>query len=159
MHYVTSMSITKGLSTLQIQSLLQNNKFFCGVFACDNIPQFVHRPCAIIVNTDGAAEAGEHWVTIILKLGHKALYFDPFGFPPLIPEIQEYLTTHASNGFKYNSLTLQHPNSQACGYYCIAFVHFWAKRWTLAMFCSYFSGRMGRDLVANDRKLFALFET
>lgn len=151
------MSTIKGLATSEIAAMLQGNKFFAGVYPCDRIPEFDRRPFAVVVNTDPSAESGEHWVVLILKTNEKGLYFDSFGFPPLIPQLQQYLTAHAPNGFKYNSITLQHPNSKACGYYCVAFVQLWSKRWTLSRFCTFFAGRMGRELVANDSKLMDLF--
>lgn len=133
-------------------------KVFAGVYPCDCVPDFVHRPCAMVINTDTTKEPGEHWVAVILKRNGKALYFDSFGFPPLIPQIQEYLARHASNGFKYNSVTLQHPNSKACGYYCAAFIVLWSRNWTLRMFSNYFSGRIGKELMTNDANLMALFD-
>ena len=157
MPFEMSKLITNPLTSSQIESLLRKNEFFSGVYACDSIPDIKTRPCAIIVNTDPADEPGEHWVAMIFKQGGRGFFFDSFGFPPLIPKIQDYMIRHAYNGFKYNSTTLQHPDSNTCGYYCIAFIHLWSRGWTLRMFCSYFSGRNGQELIRNDNRLLMLF--
>lgn len=153
-----SMLTTRGLSTSEIEELLKPISQFVGVYPCDAIPNFSSRPCALIVNTDTANEPGEHWIAIILKEKGKALYFDSFGFPPLISSMQKYINENAPNGFKYNCITLQHPNSKTCGLYCAAFVALWSRKWTLRMFTNFFSGRFGRDLAANDNYLMSLFQ-
>lgn len=154
---MSTSTFEEGLTTSEIEQLLDPIDEFCGVYPCDAIPRITQRPCAMVINTDSSHEPGEHWIVLILKPEGKALYFDSFGFPPLVPQIQMYLEKYASNGFKYNSITLQHPNSRACGYYCAAFITLWSKGCSLRMFCTYFSGRLGSELIRNDNNLMTLF--
>ena len=79
-------------------------------------------PCGFIVNTDKAKDPGEHWVAIILLRRQRGEYFDSFGLPPLEKEIGNYLNERCANGWIYNSVSLQHPLSESCGRYSIAFL-------------------------------------
>lgn len=151
------MSTFNALTTSQINNLFPSNSGFSGAFAADRMPSPKAFPWVMIVNTDPHDEPGEHWVTIVLKDNHKAVYFDSFGFPPLVPQIQRYLELNAFNGIKFNCSTLQHPNTTSCGYWCVLFVHHYLKGWSLKKFISFFSGRLGVDLVRNERKLFKYF--
>jgi len=151
------MSTIKSLTGTDILKFLKNNKMFVGVYPCDAIPEFDQRPCALIANTDPAGEIGEHWVAIILKEKDRAIYFDPFGFPPLIPSLQLYLDKWGSRKLTMSSITLQNPNGKMCGFYCVLFIHLYSKKWNLRQFYSFFSGRIGAELLLNDNKLMTLF--
>lgn len=149
------MSPIKQLTTKEIDRLLSAYPVFKGTFPADGIPHIPERPAAVIVNTDPSGSPGEHWTAIVLKPNNKALYFDPLGFPPLIPTVREYLMRNAHNGFKYNAATLQSPTGVACGYWCIAFIVHWADGGTLRSFSSRYRGRSGIELSSNDEKLFS----
>lgn len=151
-------AINHQLSTSEVNAILKAVPSFRGTFPCDSIPNFKRRPVALIVNTDPHYEPGEHWVAIILKTNRKAVYFDPLGFPPLIPSIQNYIAIHASSGFKYSSTTLQVPTGVACGYWCIAFIMHTSRGGSLVEFLHSFRGRSGRELQENDEKLGNWFE-
>lgn len=111
------------MHTLEINRALQNIKCFGGTVARNRIPKPPRKPIAFVVNTDSIEEPGEHWVTILLLPNEKGEYFDPFGFPPLIKDIQMYLNEHCSNGLTYNSRTVQHCDSHKCGEFCVAFLN------------------------------------
>lgn len=97
------------LTSSEINNLLHHLPAFVGTFASDTLPIVSQRPAAFIVNTDPAHLSGEHWTAIVLKQNGKGIYFDPLGFPPLIADVQDYLSKQASQGFKYSCVTLQTP--------------------------------------------------
>ena len=142
------MSTFKMLKTSDLEQLLSGNQLFQGVHACDSIPPPKGVAAAFVVNTDPRNEPGEHWIALVVKK-NKAIYFDPFGFPPLVPQIQAYLTAHASQGIKYSAATLQQPGASTCGWWCVAFVHLYSKGFTLKRFLSLFS----KSLTENERRL------
>jgi len=73
-----------------------------------------------IVNLDPSDEPGSHWVACFIKKNplEQNVYFDSYGYPPIIPEIRDFLGT----AFEYNTRCLQHPLSTACGQWCLLFV-------------------------------------
>ena len=113
--------------------------FFIGVFAVDNLPNVTKFPATLIVNTDPAYEAGEHWVALHLKPRGRVDYFCSFGFPPLILELQDFVNRYGSSGKRYNRCTMQDVNSTLCGDYCICFVKCIAKGAELPEFVARFT--------------------
>ena len=89
----------------------------------DLIPKHLSfSPCGLIIYTDEAGDPGTRWVAIILLSNGKGEYDDSFRFPPLYQAILSLMTTNCKNGWTYNNITLQHPFTKRCGYYCIAFL-------------------------------------
>lgn len=72
-----------------------------------------------IINLDDSNGNGTHWTALYFQGNPlNSYYFDSFGFvPPLEVErnIKPYL---------YNDADIQDFNSEACGYYCLAFIKF-----------------------------------
>lgn len=127
------------LTTSEIEFQLRGVRFFRGVFACDRLPSVNHLPCTIIVNTDPSNEPGEHWVALHLMEGSRCDYFDPFGFPPLVPELQVFTHRYGHRGQRYNRVTMQDVTTTLCGDYCICFVRCVAKGMDMPHFVSRFS--------------------
>lgn len=148
--------IKQELRTSDIWQALKKVKHFVGVFPADRIPEVKEIPASFVVNTDRHDEPGTHWVAIILKPGQKVVYFDPLGFPPLQPQIHDYVTQVGRNGIKYNSVTLQNPDGVACGYYTVSFIKWFSAGKSLSQFVRFFRGRVGEELDANDTKLASL---
>jgi len=70
-----------------------------------------------IINLNNSNQDGSHW-TVVCFTPLISYYFDSFGFvPPL--ELDEIIKP-----YKYNDKDIQDLNSEACGYYCIAFIKF-----------------------------------
>jgi thioredoxin-related protein len=70
-----------------------------------------------VVNLDTSKNDGTHW-TVCYSYPLKSCYFDSFGFvPPL--ELEEKIKPYI-----YNDKDIQDWDSDACGWYCIAFIKF-----------------------------------
>lgn len=135
------------LTTSEISAQLKGARFFIGVFPCDRLPIVTRFPATLIVNTDPADEPGEHWIAMHLRTGHQYDFFDPFGFPPLVRELQVFAHRYGKGGQRYNSLTLQDVNTTLCGDYCICFVQCVANGIDMPHFVARFQG------VENSHKL------
>ena len=70
-----------------------------------------------IVNLDKTTGQGTHW-TCLYYHPLKSYYFDSFGFVP--PEEIENIIIP----YNHNNKDIQDYDSDACGYYCIAFINF-----------------------------------
>ena len=99
---------------------MQYNPDFLGVYACDDIPEVMHFPCSIIVNTDKRDEPGNHWVALYL-LKEECLYFDSFGVSVLEASLLSYLKRYYKKVL-FNKICIQPIESTLCGFYCISFV-------------------------------------
>ena len=112
------------METNQINRELNGINEFIGTFACDqlNLKKKLPRPFALVINTDKISERGEHWTAIFAQINGEPEYFDSFGFPPLIKEVQMFLDLNCSNHWYYSSNSIQHPFSMTCGQFCIKFI-------------------------------------
>ena len=109
------------LDTYDIIKLLCDCPIFGGVYSCDKIPKTNRRPVAFVVNTQPAAKPGEHWQVILLRTDGVGEFFDPFGFPPDVKAISDYLDSEC-DGWGYIPVTLQHSYAVSCGLYCVNFI-------------------------------------
>lgn len=70
-----------------------------------------------IINLDTSKNEGTHW-TACYSHPLKSYYFDSYGFiPPL--ELEKKIKPYI-----YNDKDIQDWNSEACGWFCIAFIKF-----------------------------------
>jgi len=70
-----------------------------------------------VINLDTSDNSGTHW-TVCYSHPLKSSYFDSYGFvPPL--ELEKKIKPYI-----YNDKDIQDWNSEACGWYCIAFIKF-----------------------------------
>lgn len=70
-----------------------------------------------IINLDTSDGEGTHW-TCLYYHPLQSYYFDSFGFVPP-EEVEDVITPYI-----YNNKDIQDYNSDACGWYCIAFIKF-----------------------------------
>ena len=70
-----------------------------------------------IINLDTSKGDGTHWTSLYLH-PLQSYYFDSFGFVP--PEEVDNIITP----YIYNNKDIQDYNSDACGWYCVAFIKF-----------------------------------
>lgn len=72
----------------------------------------------VVLNLDSIG-GGTHWVALSI-LGKDACYFDSFGQEPPMSVIRYC----RGKTLIYNEFIIQNLNQEACGYYCLAFLHF-----------------------------------
>ena len=104
-----------------LSSLEETKNAFLGVFPCDKLPNLSETPLTfcIVVNLSTHDEKGSHWCIFYRHEQNDIIYyFDSFGMPPYINELIDFI--HGKK-FWYSVKTVQHPLSQLCGFYVIAF--------------------------------------
>ena len=73
----------------------------------------------IIINLQDEKNGnGTHW-TVLLKKDKKYIYYDSFGAQP--PKV---IKDYCKQNLGYNNYIIQNLNTDTCGYYCLAFIHF-----------------------------------
>jgi hypothetical protein len=134
------------MDSAQIEKIFKNDKRFIGVFPRDSLPVKIEQvPCGLIINTDGAKETGEHWVAISIVGYKRGEYFDSFGLPPLHRDLTSFLNRNCSNGWIYNSCTIQHYQSKSCGQFCIKYLKSRFKNISFHNFISQFSVNLKKN--------------
>lgn len=97
-------------------------RYFKGCFARDELRNVsLHQDSLYVINTGIRASEGEHWVLVFWSaLSPFPIYFDSFGFPPLYPDISNFIMSAAAF-FEYNKQRLQSSDSSLCGHYVVYF--------------------------------------
>ncbi len=76
----------------------------------------------------GALNSGSHWTCLqVNKYPNgkiQGLYFDSFGIPPPTEILETYKRTTGKSHMPHNTKDIQSLMSNACGWYCCAFLHF-----------------------------------
>lgn len=135
------------MNTLQILAALESIPAnFKGVYPADQIPRIWARPAALVFNTDDHNKPGTHWVAIYVNKEGRGLYFDSYGYPPIIKKHAECIRRNCTF-FEWNTFRLQNEASYVCGHYCIMFLHFMSSGLGSDVFINLFT----TDLYANDR--------
>ncbi|NQX03137.1 hypothetical protein HQ447_20965 [bacterium] len=99
----------------------------------DDLPKRVKSNKAYVINLeneeniDGEDNQGSHWTCFYVSeypnSKVEAIYFDPFGFPP--PEIVKKVVKDTYGvSLPHTKTDIQSLMSNACGWYCMAFLHF-----------------------------------
>lgn len=145
------------MNTIEIAHLLKShhitNKFFKGVFPCNQLPRKIKKPACIIANTDPAHKSGTHWVAFYFPRKGPAEYFDSYGKYPNNSFFQKFLLTN-SNMFVCNKQRLQGTLSQVCGHYCCVYLYFRCKGQSLKKFLKQFSLK---NYELNDKEIMNLY--
>lgn len=111
---------------------MKKSKLYGGVFMKDELENMTPEEGKFyIINLDDVGGSGSHWVLISNIQKTYILYIDPFAVPP--PDVcirfmkrtkKEYRNGEKSKERKvvyYNTISLQHLDSVACGYYVAYF--------------------------------------
>ena len=90
------------MNTLQIKRALERNAFtkkiFGGVFAADEVPQIIDTfPYGFVANTDPSTEPGTHWVAFYFPSRDKGEFFDSYGHPLNITDLNPTTSKHGTN--------------------------------------------------------------
>jgi hypothetical protein len=137
------------MDTVQISCTLDNVKSFLGAFPSDLLPHSITQPSTVIVNTDAHTQTGTHWLAIRLEpRSSSAFYFDSYGLPPSIHDIQSFLRRNCTILY-YNKAQLQGPLSTVCGKYCCLFALYMDRGYTPNQFVGLFTPSIADHQVQN----------
>jgi hypothetical protein len=101
-----------------------------------------------IINLDDSNGNGTHWTALYFQGNPlNSYYFDSFGFvPPL--EVEQKIKPYL-----YNDADIQDFNSEACGYYCLAFIKFLHDKNDIELAFRQFLQLFGNKTTENDNIL------
>lgn len=122
------------ISAVKEQPFLQ--KVFKGVFAFDQIPEKA-LPGYYIINLDPSYKPGSHWVCAKIIKGKRNIFFDSYGFPPKGEKLKIFLGKNT----QHNKKRLQNSFSTACGQWCLFFMYFSEKKFSLQNIVKKFSSK------------------
>jgi hypothetical protein len=103
------------------------SKFFRGVFAADQLPNYMKYPFSVIANTDEVSKKGMHWIAIHVDKHGYGEYFDSFGVKPWVNHHIAFINKNSIK-WNFNNECLQNMYSSVCGHYCAVFVALKARR-------------------------------
>jgi hypothetical protein len=94
-----------------------------GIVSKDQLRRIKPESGSYIINLqDSDAGYGTHWVCLFIQ-GKKSMYYDSFG--KVMPnDILAFCIRNHNKNIVYNADQIQDLNSQACGYYCLAVLHY-----------------------------------
>ena len=151
-------SLTNGLSSDDINSLLNHVFNFVGVFPQNGLRyiKYVKIPFSLIVNTDNDSKPGLHWIAIFVTK-KKVEICDSFGFKPnkwsdYPIHISLFLARFLHKRRLVISPQIQSESSKLCGFYAILFILF-RQNLTFRQFLNQFSS----NFRANDRLVYSYF--
>jgi hypothetical protein len=105
-----------------------------------------------VINLDTSDQKGTHW-TVCYAHPLKSYYFDSYGFvPPL--ELEQKIKPYI-----YNDKDVQDWNSEACGWYCIAFIKFLYDKLDKEIAYKEFLKLFSKNTKENDKILKEYLET
>jgi hypothetical protein len=105
-----------------------------------------------VINLDTSDQEGTHW-TVCYAHPLKSYYFDSYGFvPPL--ELEQKIKPYI-----YNDKDVQDWNSEACGWYCIAFIKFLYDKLDKEIAYKEFLKLFSKNTKENDKILKEYLET
>ena len=107
----------KGLSNTQLENIASKMKLPLNNVIMKDEANQIKDDGFYIINLDKPTGTVTHW-TCLYYHPLKSYYFDSFGFVPPA-EIEEVIMP-----YDHNNKDIQDYNSDACGYYCIAFIKF-----------------------------------
>lgn len=131
------------MNTQQLRDILSRDKFtktlFLDVYASDQLPKKVSQfPSCLVVNNDKSTGRGEHWICFYISSPSKIEFFDSFGNSPSFYKgaISEFASQYKK--CNYNSLMLQSPVTAVCGQYCVYYLYFKCRGYSLRKIISRF---------------------
>jgi hypothetical protein len=145
------------MNTVQINEILENDKIskndFIGVYSRDKIPKFTKMdfPCSLVVNTDTSKQPGTHWLAVYYDKNGNCYFFDSMAFSPQFYNLDNVLLKHAKS-LVYSTFPIQSYYSDFCGLYCVLFILFKSRDYSLDNFLNFFD----ENTLKNDRKILYL---
>lgn len=137
------------MNTLQINCIMKNyrdcKKIYLGTFAYDELPSKIKSyPSCMIVNNQQKNKPGEHWVAIYFDKSKRATFFDSYGLSAKDYNLEQFLQNN-STSYRNNRKIFQSFLSEYCGYYCVFFLIFMCKNYSLIKFQKLFKSPLEND--------------
>ena len=119
LHAGNKISRNNGLSSLQLNKLMEGIKNYNGVYSKDKLPKTLKNGWYIINMQNYKDGNGTHWTCFLYRKGKSIIYYDALGFvPPL--EICKV----ANNNIIWTNKPIQNDISTACGWFCVGCIKF-----------------------------------
>lgn len=124
------------MNTIELRKIIQCdqvlNKVFIGIFASNQLNHTVRKkPTAMIVNTDPTTRPGQHWVAMYFDTNGTVDYFDSYGLTLYVPEFIKFMNRNSIR-INYNNVRLQSSESEVCGIYCLYFLYFRVRNFSMS---------------------------
>jgi hypothetical protein len=145
------------MNTIQINEILEKDKIsktdFIGVFSRDKMPNITKKdfPCSMVVNTDTSKQPGTHWLAIYYDKNGNCNFFDSMALSPEFYNLKDTLIKPAQS-IKFSTFPIQSFYSDFCGLYCVLFILFKSRNYTLENFLELFD----KNTLKNDRTILHL---
>ena len=139
------------MNTVQIQCLLNKDLFAKTIFkkvCAKNQLQRVDYPSAYVINSHPSSKPVEHWIAVYFDKHGKEEYFDSCSLPPSVNGFTMFMERN-SKTWIYNDKTVQSLFSTMCGHYCVYFILYRCRGYSMHYIVSHFSS----NLTENDRKV------
>jgi hypothetical protein len=109
----------------------ETRKAFKGVCPVDELKGKPDKlPAAYVINTAERTQRGEHWVALHIDPWGVGTYFDSYGLPPRHAGLVAFLNRHTIKWI-YNQRPIQGLLSSACGLFCLYFLYFKCRGYSL----------------------------
>lgn len=136
------------MNTIRLENFLKQDNvcknYFIGVYPRDQLPLTFKTPCAFIINTHKSSLPGEHWLAFYYDRNNNGVFFDSFGLHPQSYGLDKYLDK-TSIEWKYNNHRLQSFFSEYCGHYCLFFIYFMCRNYSLDYILDFFSSDYNKN--------------
>ena len=138
------------MNTIQLDKIMKKHyftkKIYIGTFAIDKLPKEVKYPSCLIVNNQKSTQPGEHWVAIYFGKNKNAEFFDSFGNSPITFGLDKFIKKNSTK-MTFNKTKLQSNFSLFCGYYCVLYLIYKCKRFSLNYFLNFFDKPIDNDRI------------
>jgi Adenovirus endoprotease len=105
---------------------------FIGIYASDELNFKLNRkPACLIVNTDPSYLPGQHWICMYIDRNGRLDFFDSLGLSSFAAHFKKFLTSNSLRQF-YNNNRLQSSDSYVCGVYCLYFLYFRSRGFSMS---------------------------
>lgn len=112
---------------------------FLGCFPSDRLPSNVPASKCFIANFDFLNSEGTHWVALIAVSENNFEYFDSFGRKPPDAFYAAY------ENITYNKSIVQSLISDNCGYFCIFYLLYRCKGFSMSEIVSFLDSKANPD--------------
>ena len=138
------------MDAIQLTIVLRKDRYRCGVFqgvySSDKLPTNVSSyPALFIANVDTSNKPGTQWVAFYFTKEREGEFFDSYGLPPSKHTRTFSSFLNNSNGWRFNSKTLQSIDSKFCGHYCLYFALFRSRQVSMSTIVHRFSSNKSRN--------------